>query len=524
MLGRRGLLGAAAAAFAGCSLRARLSTPSDYLVTTQIPKDVFKLGVASGEPSPDGFVLWTRLAPDPIHGGGMPPNSVLVTWEVATDEGMSDVIRAGNAVATPELAHSVHVEVEDLEPATHYWYRFRVRGQESPIGRARTAPAATAHVDQVRFAFASCHSYQAGYFDAYKHMIQEDIDFVAFLGDYIYEGGQREDAATIRRHDGSEVFTLPQYRNRHALYKTDRDLQAAHRAFPFVVTWDDHELENNYAGQRSENKDDPQLFLLRRAAAYQAYYEHMPLRLTARPSGADMLLYRRLVFGDLLELNVLDTRQYRSGLPGIEGPPPVQPDDGTAPSMIGARQEKWLFEGLSASHARWNALAQGVFVGQRFLPPKTEVANVPAPAHNVSIDAWDGYPAARRRLLGFLQERRPTNPVVITGDVHNNWAVDLKASFDDPQSPTLGTEFIGTSISSGADGADGVSPRIQFQLDSNPHIKFYNGRRGYVRCTLTPEKWQTDFRVLPFVTRPGAPISTVASLVVENGRPGVVKA
>ena len=358
----------------------------------------FKLGVASGEPLPNSVILWTRLAPDPLNGGGVSAANVSVQWQIATDENMRQIVYQGTEIATRELGHSVHVEVGGLQPSRWYWYQFKVGNEVSPIGRTRTAPNRRDRVNRFRFAFASCQNWQQGYFTPYKYMAQEDLDLVVHLGDYIYEGGVS--ATAVRPHNGSEPYTLEEYRNRHALYKTDPNLQATHAAFPWIVTWDDHEVDNNYA---DEVPQDPELqltedFLRRRAAAYQVYYEHMPLRRFSIPRGPDMQLYRRLTFGDLAEFNVLDTRQYRSDQACGDGQ-----DVGCAEALdpsrtiTGAEQERWLFEGLARSQARWNILAQQVFMAQRDFDPEAEV--------RLSMDAWDGYAASRDRLFDFIQKR-----------------------------------------------------------------------------------------------------------------------
>ncbi len=472
------------------------------------PSNPFTLGVASGDPTPDGVVLWTRLALDPLNGGGMPAQDIPVQWRLARDEKMRDVVRSGTAFATAALGHSVHVELTGLEPARWYWYQFTAGGVDSPIGRTRTAPAVGASLRKFACAFASCQNWQSGYFTAYRHMAGEDLDLVVHLGDYIYEGGISGGSGP-RKHNSAEIVTLTDYRNRYALYKSDPDLQAAHAAFPWVVTWDDHEVENNYAGLIRDNRNPPGDFRLRRAAAYQAYYEHLPLRRSSIPVGAGMLLYRRLTFGNLARFNVLDTRQYRTKQPSNERRLDA------ANTLLGRRQEEWLIHGLDRSPARWNVLAQQVFLAQRDLAEGTE--------RRFSTDTWDGYVASRERLLHFIEQRQPANPVVLTGDVHSNWVADLKADFNEPGSRTLGTEFVGTSISSGGNGSD-MTARGQRILTENPHIKYYNDQRGYVRCTLTPDSWRSDYRVVPVVATPGSSILTRASFVVENGKPGAVRA
>ena len=480
----------------------------------------FSLGVASGDPQPDGVVLWTRLAPDPLNGGGMPDKRVPVQWQVATDEGFKNIVREDATFARPELAHSVHVEVGGLNPASEYFYRFRAGRDLSPVGRTKTAPATGASVAEMSFAFVSCQQYEHGYFTAYRRMAeQEQLDLVVHLGDYIYEYGPnvyRAPGGNVRTHSGPEIITLSDYRNRHAQYRTDEDLQAAHAAFAWAVTWDDHEVENNYADEIPEaGSETPttEEFLRRRAAAYQAYYEHMPLRRSSMPSGPDMLLYRRLTYGDLAEFSVLDTRQYRDDQAAGDGTDPPNPEQqDPARTLTGDEQERWLLDGLAASGATWNVLAQQVFFAQRDFDT--------GDGQRFSMDAWDGYIGSRNRISSFIQERDVRNPVVLTGDVHNNWACDLKANYDDQSSETLGSEFVGTSITSGGDGAD-TSPGQEAVVAENPHIKFFNGQRGYVRCRLTPEEWRADYRVLPFVKQPGAPIYTRASFAIEAGNPGL---
>ncbi len=273
-------------------------------------KDPFTLGVASGDPLPDGVVLWTRLAPDPLAGGGMGSAPVDVEWLVARDDGMKDVVRSGTSSAIAELAHSVHVEVAGLDPDRVYWYRFRAGGVESPIGRTRTTPVAGASPSALRFAFASCQNYVQGYYTAHANLAREELDAVFFLGDYIYEGTARGDLVREYTKRGWS-YSLADYRDRYAQHRTDKDLQAAHAAFPWIVTWDDHEVENNYAGGIDKGDPRNKAALAERAAGYQAFYEHMPVR-PPRPQGPDLKLYRSVSYGGLATFYVLDTRQYRS--------------------------------------------------------------------------------------------------------------------------------------------------------------------------------------------------------------------
>ncbi|HYI96307.1 MAG TPA: alkaline phosphatase D family protein [Bryobacteraceae bacterium] len=475
-----------------------------------IVSNPFTLGIASGDPTDDGVVLWTRLAPDPLNGGGMPSQRVDVAWEVASDERMEKVVKKGQAVAAPNLGHSVHAEVRGLDPDRWYWYRFKAGSYESPIGRTRTAPDPKKPVDKLSFAFASCQHYEAGFFTAYKHIVEEDIQLIVHLGDYTYEGAARP--GRPRYHNSPEPTSLSDYRNRHALYKTDPDLQKAHQLYPWIVTWDDHELENNYAADMSEDGAPRDAFLERRANAYQAYYEHMPLRRSSLPKGSSMQLYRRLRFGDLAEFSVLDTRQYRTDQPCGDGNKPQCPEAlADTATILGKEQERWFLDGLGKSNTRWNIIAQQVMMAK--------VDRKPGADQMFAMDQWNGYEAGRNRVLKYLHERKPSNPVVLTGDIHSNWVADLKIDFSDPKSATIGTEFVGTSITSGGDGAD-TQPLVEAYLPDNPHVRLYNNQRGYVKCSVTPERWQTDYRVMAFVEKPGGGIKTRASFVVENGRPG----
>jgi alkaline phosphatase D len=473
----------------------------------------FTLGVASGDPAADGFVLWTRLSLDPLADSGVPQKPLKVRWEVALDEAFRKIAARGDVVALPELAHAVHVEVEGLKAGRDYFYRFTAGGERSPMGRSRTAPAPGSQPAQLRFGVASCQSYQSGYFTALRHMADEDLDAVLHLGDYIYESGHwgREPV----RPQGSEVVSLAEYRSRYALYKSDPDLQAAHARHPFIVTWDDHEVENNYAGALPWDDTPLEAFLARRAAAYQAFYEHLPLRRESMPRGPDLRLYRALRYGALADLYVLDTRQYRSDQPCGDGIAP-RCDGANDPkaTLLGADQKHWLLDDLARTQARWTLLLNQV--------PFAQLDNDPGPDGRYDCDKWDGYLTERKALLESFRGH-PARPVIVTGDMHANVAVDLKHDFEDPSSPTVGVEFIGTSISTAGDGGDmpGFGANL---LRANPHVRFFNGQRGYLRCTLTADAFSTDFRVLEYVKRPGSPISTRATFVVETGRPGLQRA
>lgn len=476
-----------------------------------LPAYPFQLGVASGDPGPDGMVLWTRLAPKPLEpGGGMPPVPIKVDWMIAEDEGMGKVVARGKVNAVPQWGHSVHVEVSGLQPDRWYWYQFKIGGEVSPKGRTRTLPSPGTLPDKLRFAAASCQHFETGLYTAYEHMAREDLDLVFHLGDYIYE--YRGIDQRVRKHLGDEIMTLDDYRTRYAQYKSDPSLQAMHAAVPWVVTWDDHEVDNNYANDIPEQAGvSAGDFLLRRAAAYQAYYEHLPLRRSSLPKGPDMMLYRSLAFGNLACFQVLDTRQYRTDQPCGDGNKPQCPEalspEGT---ILGHEQRDWLFRNLKASTARWNALAQQVMIAR--------VDRLPGEKAGYSMDQWPGYEYERRQLLKFLHDHKTANPVALGGDIHTHWANELIADFDDPGSKSVATEFVGTSISSSGDGR--AEPKgLPELLSENPFVKFHNAERGYLSCEVTPKTWRTDFRTVEYVSRPGAPLQTRASFVVEDGRP-----
>jgi alkaline phosphatase D len=490
---------------------------------TRFSSDPFALGVASGDPSSDGFVLWTRLIPEPAAatGTGLPAGPIGVEWIVARDQNLTRIVQSGRSFAVPELAHSVHIEVAGLEPDREYWYAFRVEDAQSTIGRTRTAPAIGSRPDRLNFAFASCANYTHGHYTAYRALAEEDLDLVVFLGDYIYEGGS--DAAlersigakVIRSHTGTTCRTLEDYRVRYALYKSDPNLQLAHARAPWVVTWDDHELEDNYANDLSRHGTSKEELARRRLAAYQAYYEHQPLRLSALPRGLQMQLYRRITYGDLAEFSILDTRQFRTPQPCGDftlqiGCNPQNPNE----TMLGHKQESWLQSGLERSGARWNLLAQQVMMA-KFDP-------LVGPGIGMNNDGWDGYPLARGRMLNFLEAGRTSNPIVLTGDIHSSFVADLKCDFLNPNSRTLATEFVGTSITS-------VFPEIaiglaQAAMADNPHLKYFDAEhRGYSRVQLSRNTLRTDYRVINTLEF-SAKVRTASSWVVVDGQAGAQRA
>jgi alkaline phosphatase D len=474
----------------------------------------FTLGVASGDPSPDGFVIWTRLAPRPFEiGFGLPSVPIEVRWELATDEAFTATLRSGTAIASPQLAHSVHVEIDGLPSGRPYWYRFTAGGHISATGRARTAPPAGSTPARVRFGVAGCQSYEAGLFTAHRHLAAEDLDFVFCYGDYIYENAGRtrpQDAPDMREriHFGGEIYSVDDYRRRYAQYRLDADLQAAHAAHPWFVVWDDHETDNNWASAFDEKNTPAPIFALRRQAAVQAYYEHMPLRLTSFPSGTAMQLYRRASYGRTLDLHFLDTRQYRSNQPCNDVSAGCREVDAADAEFLGAEQERWLLAGLSQSKAAWNALAQQMMMMDLDRDPGAEI--------RYNIDSWAGYRRPRERVLSHIRDRRISDVVVLTGDEHVNYAGDLHIDGRDPGERAIANEFVATSIASGGDGQD-ISANAAGVLSANPQLKFINTQRGYLTCEVTTKAWTTDFRVIDRVTARGGRMSVRKRLSIERG-------
>jgi alkaline phosphatase D len=515
-LSRRALLSGAAASVVASAVRVVRAQPHQPYP--------FALGIASGCPTPQGVVLWTRLAPEPLspdpeRPGGMPPGTVAVQWEVASDHAMRNVVRRGTAQAEADYAHSVHVECTGLEPGRDYWYRFTANGEASLTGRTRTAPALRATLDRLRFGFCSCANYELGYFSAYRHLAEEAPDLVLFLGDYIYEHVSKLPSKVRTHSDGVEARDLRTYRNRHAQYKTDADLQLLHATAPCLMTWDDHEVQNDYADYWARDFADPAAFLARRAAAYQAYWEHMPLPRASLPYGPDARIFGRFDFGDLASFLVLDGRQYRSR-PACDGPPkgggkrlvdeacPERLD--AARSYLGKPQEVWLYGQFRAAPRRWNILAQQQLMAEL----KERLAS--GEIGHWSND-WNGFPAARQRLLQQIADTSLRNPVVIGGDIHSFWANDLKLDFDDPAAPAIASEFVGTSITSAGPSYE----QFKAWLPDNPHIKFFESRqRGYVSVDLRPQRMDVAFQAVADIRDPASAVSTLRRFAVNDGRPG----
>ena len=495
------------------------ATSSTTTTTTPIVTvDPFTLGVAAGDPLPDSLILWTRLLPAvPLDA-----SDVDVEWEVASDAEFDDIVASGTASAVAALGHSVHVDAGGLEPATQYHYRFRVAGFESTPGRAQTFAAPGTMPERFRFAFSSCQNWEHGFYAAYRDLVEQDpVDAFVFLGDYIYENAS---GGGIGRSTGQdfECETLDHYRQRYALYHSDPLLQAAHARVPWIITWDDHEVDNNYASAISEQDAPRELFLARRAAAYQAWYEHMPVRLEP-PTGADYDIYRSFAHGDLLRFHVLDTRQYRSDQqrrePFIESlGANVQVRDevlaaSPAQSMLGEVQRNWLIDEVTNSTAVWDVIAQQVFMSGAGL-----VGGADPPV--ILPDTWDGY-AAERKLLVEAIGPVVDNLVVLTGDFHSAAVADLRADPFDVSTPAVGSELMASSISSNFFDSDATVEALASQaLAANPQLRWFDTRRGYTVCDVTPDGWQVAFRAVVDQLDETSAVDVVSTWEIAAGTPG----
>lgn len=502
-----------AVAFAGLGMTgaiARVDAPARF---SGYP---FTLGVASGDPVPNGFVIWTRLAPDPLaRNGGLDPVALPVHWEVADDERFARIVRSGVAQALPERAHAVHVDVDGLAPDRWYFYRFRCGDAYSAAGRARTVPAAGWPARDLHLVIASCQHYEHGWFAAHRHIAASAPDAVLHLGDYIYEGSYGE---RVRRFESDKPLAgLDDYRARHAWYKLDRDLQSAHAACPWLPIWDDHEVGNDYAANLPMNGEPIETFAIRRAGAYRAWLEHMPVRAACR--GVDTRIHRRVAFGALAELHLLDDRQYRDAQPCVERGGGYAPNIAAdcaergdpARSLLGTAQEQWLHAGLSNSNARWNLIGQQTLMAPFYMRGDDGSATVWS-------DGWDGYPASRARLLDRVAAQRIPNVVTFGGDVHAFYVTDLKRDFSDERSPPIATEFVTGSLTT----ADVDHDAVARDLPLNPHVRAFDGRhRGWLDARIAPDRVDVAWRVLDDARNPNARASTLAAFRVDNGIAGI---
>lgn len=486
------------------------------------PGDPFTLGVASGDPRPDSMVLWTRLAPAPLQGdGGMSARPVSVRWELAEDARFTRILRHGTAIADPAWGHSVHVEPGGLPADRRYFYRFLTGGHVSPTGRTRTAPAAGASVERLRLCFGSCQKYEVGYYSGYRHMVEENPDLIVFVGDYIYEADP--DPKTLRPHKNPEPRDVSGYRTRYATYKSDPLLQAAHAAAPWLLTWDDHEVSDDYAGLIDKYNGDPAVYARRRAAAYQVYWEHQPLRSWARPSGPNATLYHALGWGDLARFQIVDDRQYR-GARACQPPDlaaehklyrilvPECPDLAANRTMLGDKQERWLMDELGTTKARWNLLTQQTLMAplKRFDPDHPEQG-----MKLYAADTWAGFPAARDRIFRRFAEAKTPNPLILSGDIHSFAASDIHHP-DHFGGPPIAAEFVGGSITSLFHDTfvkkEAAAAGIRFME---------NEVRGYGRVDLTAAGADVTYRGLADATKPDSAISDLVRFRVEAGKPGI---
>lgn len=493
-----------------------------------LPTNPFALGVASGDPAPDGVVLWTRLA---LTNPAQMQAAHTVRWEVAHDARFAQIVQKGEATALPQLGHSVHVELRGLAPARWYHYRFMLGDAVSAVGRTRAAPAAGDLPDALRIAFASCQRWEHGHYAAWRHLAADQPDLVLFLGDYIYEYATPKVTTDLARTHGlRHASTLADYRDRYALHKSDPALQAAHAACPWAVTWDDHEVQNDYAASAGHaGRGDAADFLALRGAAWQAFYENMPLRAASLGHPAPgtrwdaLQIYRRLRWGQLAHIHLLDSRQYRSWQACR---PPESASAGAVRgcadladpvrTLLGTAQEQWLGAGLAADAAthsatRWSVIAQQTLFSPRHYPSGT-----------VSTDSWDGYPANRARLLQAVAHHAPRNTVLLGGDIHQNYVCRVHADAERPDSPVIASEFCGTSISS---RSGTTQDKVNAVMRHNPHVLLARcDQRGYGLADITPTRWTTTLRVLDAPLRADSGASTLARFVVQDGQAGPVPA
>ncbi|MGL6042917.1 MAG: alkaline phosphatase D family protein [Sandaracinobacteroides sp.] len=511
-IGRRQLLSGLGALAAAPAI-AQVAGPSFF---AEYP---FALGVASGDPASDGMVIWTRLAPDPLNPGeGLPRRALPVRYEVAETAGFQTLVAQGEAMARPELGHSVHVTLAGLLPGRPYFYRFIAGGERSPTGRTRTLPEPGASVGRVRLGVVGCQDYQAGLYTAFQHLAREDLDAVFHYGDYLYEGGPRRSQtdwatggqlATVRRHSGPTTFSLDDYRARYGQIRADIDLQNAHAAAPFLMSFDDHEVVNNWVSDIAPDDTPRELFLLRRQAAMQAWYEFMPVRADALPALGTGLSgpWRSYRFGKLLDARLLNTRNFRSNQPCDDKFGSYCPEvrDPRA-EVLGRAQEDWLVKGLTARPATWNALLQQIMM--------MNLDRARAETLTVNPDSWAGYAVPRDRLLERLGP--VPNLIVLTGDEHQHFAGEVRPTTAAPESPASAVEFVTTSAASGSDGPGERKEHAEW-LRRNPGLKYIRDERGYTVMTVTPEAWAAECRTVSTVRTPGGSIATHASWRVPAG-------
>jgi alkaline phosphatase D len=461
--------------------------------------DPFQLGVASGDPLHDRVILWTRLVVDPIDVVASPAEEADVIWELADSQDFGNVLQQGVFVASPELAHAVHVDVDGLESDTVFWYRFRCGDHTSVVGRTKTLPCPDARPEQARVGFATCQNWMSGFYASHRSMAEAELDLIVFLGDYIYESGT---TGAVRDQGASEPFDLTGYRDRHGLYRSDADLQGCHASAPWMAIWDDHEVDNNHAGRITDDAD----FTARRAAAYQAWYEHMPVRLPA-PSAETTSwdIYRYVDLGTLARLILLDGRQHRDAQPcddEIGAACDEVHDDRT---LLGLAQEAWLDAAFEGQSADWVLLANPVVMlpldlGGVFLNP----------------DQWDGYPTARARLLEAVAAWAPGRTIAFTGDIHAAGVGAVPGTPSVYESTPAVAELIVPATSSRVtlDLADTVGPLLANQA----HIEWWDWSvNGWMEAVVTESGVEAIFHLVDDVADPASDVRAARRWKVVPG-------
>lgn len=516
---RRQILGLAAASAASAAL---VGLPKTSWGRLSWPTDPFTLGVASGSPTSQSMVLWSRLGREALTQAGQTHAPVPVTWQLADDPQFTQIVQQGALTAVPELGHSLHAEVAGLLPARTYFYRFLTGNASSPVGQTRTFPAPDQPTSRLRLAYASCQRWGDGFYSAYRDMREQNLDVVMFLGDYLYEYPAFP-LRDVRHTPGGWVITLEDYRDRYALHKSDPHLQAMHAACPWIVTWDDHEVQNDYAALHAgyPGEDTEASFAERRRAAYQAFYENMPVRYTdfaqlLKHQGHQVQVFGSVQFGQLATLYTLDNRQYRHRQACTPGDRPgsgrINPEVCASltqenRTLLGERQEEWLKHQFQRSQSIWNVIGQQSLLGPR------DAGTTP---NFISNDGWDGYPVARQRLLDAMRTTRLQNPVVLGGDLHQNWVGHILSNYVQPESPPIGVEFCGTSITSRSGATPAALAKI---LHHSPYFVFANAEyRGYGVVDVSPHHMTTTLRAVKNVRDPNSEVMTLARFSVEAGQ------